>query len=144
MRRPIAQTVGDTKAVMWKADPFAQSFERLDLSRSLHRYAGSRYQLSCLPKRSAISGGYYAEIGRYLGQGNMEINVKLGTGDNPVVAAIDGYRQVVSDPMWAMFRLELEAELLRRAVAHRAEIERKIDKALDWLTDIVAVIRTAQ
>jgi len=145
MKRPIAQTAGDTKAVMWKADHFGQSFERLDVSRAVHRYAGAAHQLSCLPKRSAIDGNYFAEIGRYRGQGVMDINIKLGTGSDPVAAAINGYRQVVpADPMWAVFTLELEAEMLRRAVVGAAAIEAKIERALADLTAVLAMGNTEQ
>lgn len=136
--RPIDQLAGDRKAVMWRADDFAKTFDRLPVSVDLHRYAGRVYTISCMPKRSAIDRRYYAEGNRYLGEGRMLTNVKLGRGDNPVAAAIDAYRQMEpADPIWDAFALELECELLRRSIVHVREIERQIDRAVDGLTDLI-------
>lgn len=138
MKRPIDQFGGDKRAVTWKADVLAQAFDRLTVSQALHRYAGRRYNLSSNPKRSAIDKRYFAEVSRYLGNGYMQPNVALGTGDDPVAAALQGYRFAEPDDiMWRVFELEYEIALLSRAVAAANDLERKLDRLLDGLTVIL-------
>lgn len=138
MKRPIDQFGGDKRAVTWKADEFGQSFDRLPVSIALHRYAGRAHQLSCLPKRSAIDKRYFAEINRYAGNGYMTPNVALGTGTDPIAAALQGYRYAVPDDrMWAVFALEYEVALLARPLADARQAERKLDRLLDDLTVIL-------
>lgn len=145
MKRPIDQFGGDKRAVTWKADAFAASFDRTTASQALHRYAGKRYQISANPKRSAIDKRYFAEVSRYLGNGYMQPNISLGTGSDPVAAAIQGYRFAEpADPMWQVFALEHEAELLRRALADRREFDKKLDRALDDLTAILRSVIVPQ
>jgi hypothetical protein len=134
VKRPIDQFGGDKRAVTWKADAFAASFEA-GVSRALHRYAGQRYSLSTFPKRSAIDKRYFAEISRYAGNGYMHNNIALGTGSDPVAAALQGYRFAQpNDPMWQVFELEHEVDLLRRALVRRREFERKLERVIDNLT----------
>lgn len=141
MKRPIDQFGGDKRAVTWKADEFAKSFDALTVSKALHRYAGRRYNLSANPKRSAIDKRYYAEVSRYLGNGYMQPNVALGTGNDPVAAALQGYRFAEPDDiMWRVFELEYEAAVLGRAVAAARGLERKLDRTLD---DLTAILRSA-
>ena len=45
--------------------------------------------------------------------------------------------------MWAVFTLELEAEMLRRAVARATVIESKIERAIADLTDLLAMVNFA-
>lgn len=138
MKRPIDQFGGDKRAVTWKADEFAKTFDRTVLSQAMHRYAGRVHCLSSNPKRSAIDHRYYSETSKYLGNGYVQPNISLGTGPDPIGAALAGYRFAEPDDiMWKVFALEYEAELLRRAYDKRQQIERKVEKALDDLTAIL-------
>ena len=132
-------------AVMWKADSFGRSFDATEVSRALHRYAGRVHGLGCLPKLSSIDKRYFAEINRYLGKGESDLNIKLGTGPDPVTAAIDGYRQAApEDPIWGVFQLELEAEMIRRWIIRWRKREASLEAALDALTDLLPMVKMEQ
>lgn len=138
MKRPIDQEGGNRRAVMWKDDKYARGWDVTEVSRALHRYAG-RQMLSCIPKLSAVDKRYFAEINLWQGQGAMRFNVAMGTGPDPVDAALTGYeRALPGDPMWRVFRLELEAERLRRALAVARDQERRLDRLLDTVADLLA------
>lgn len=96
-----------------------------------------------MPRRSHLTGGYTAEINLWT-PGGMVNNVALGNGANPVAAAIDGYRRCQSeDIMWLVFDLELEMELLRRALAEKRVIDRALERIVDMLTDAIRLVNTA-
>ena len=78
--------------------------------------------------------------GRYL---HTVYNVKMGTGDTPLHAALDGYRQVAPEhsSYWAVVGLELEAEMLRRAVVRARAWESRLDAAVDALVAAIGLFR---
>lgn len=122
---------------MWKPDDYAKWFDKTVVSVALHRYAGKTWNLSCMPRRSHLTGGYTAEINQWT-SGGMVNNVALGNGPNPVAAALDGYRRCESeDIMWLVFDLELQTTLLRRTLAERRATERHLEKVIDLLTDVM-------
>jgi hypothetical protein len=129
---------------MWQADTFAKTFDTTDVSRAMHRYAGRQWNLSCMPQRSSLTRGYTAEINLYEGDGQMRANIALGNGPDPVAAALDGYRKIQpADFMWLVFDLELQAELLRRAVVQQRAFERDLERVIDLLTDVLRMVNTA-
>lgn len=137
MKRPIDQSGGDKRAVTWKRDDFGESFNSLPTSRDLHRYAGRVHGLSCLPKLSAIDRRYYAEINRWTA-GAMEFNVAMGVGDNPLAAAIDGYRRTVADPVWFAYALESEWDMFMRVHRRQASAEARLVRLLAELQDLIS------
>jgi len=138
MKRPIA---ADNGAVTWKKDELAESWFILAVSKDLHRYAGKRHRLSCLPKRSSIDGGYYAEIALAETRSDgvyMKHNIAMGTGPDPVTAAARGYRLAApDDPIWSAFLMEAEVERLRRTVKSAKSLEARLTTALDGLTAMI-------
>lgn len=130
-----------SKAVTWTVDLFAQTIDGLEASKRAHRMAGFEMH-SCMPKRSAINGGYYAEINRYHGNGVLVPNVALGTGPTPLHAALDGYAKAMPHKalLWAAYRLELEAELLHRAIRNAGRLEKKLEAALEDLALLLLTI----
>lgn len=127
---------------MWKPDELAKWFDKTVVSVALHRYAGKTWNLSCMPRRSHLTGGYTAEINHWTPAG-MVNNVALGNGPNPVAAALDGYRRCQDDIMWLVFDLELQSTLLRRTLAERRATERHLEKVIDLLTDVIRMVNTA-
>lgn len=136
-----------SRPLLWREDEFAKSFDRLDCSRAAHAYAG-RCGWACSVKRSSIDGRYFAEVNRVVTDGagrylHTVYNVKMGTGDTPLHAALDGYRQVAPEhsSYWAVVGLELEAEMLRRAVVRARAWESRLDAAVDALAAAIGLFR---
>jgi hypothetical protein len=136
-------TVAEGKAIMWKPDPLAQAQLRLEVTARLHREAGKR-GYSCSPKLSNIDKRYFAEINYIpldIGLPGMRHNIKLGTGDTPLEAAMDGYRQTIPlDDMMAVTYLEVELHFLGEAVARYRQREREVEKLETALKDLTAVL----
>lgn len=145
--RPINQTAGDKKTLTWREDTFAKQFDRYPVTTALHRYAGRVYSIGCLPKLSAIDKRYFAEVNHAIchddgSYSHTVPNIALGTGDTPLHAALDGYMKArPNDIMWRVFLLEIEAISLQRAHVKAIEIEKRVDKALNTLTDVLDLYR---
>lgn len=118
---------------MYRTDKLLERHRAQECYQLLHRAAGMR-NYSCDPKKSYIDGRYFAEINHYSGKGVMVMNVKMGTGETPIEAVIDGYRQAIPlDDMMAVLYLECELFLLSETV----RVYGKLEKAMD---DLIAVI----
>lgn len=129
-------------AVMFKVDPLAAEHLKLDSGKVMHREAGKR-GFSCNPKRSSIDGRYFAEIDRHVLKedgtySHTLFNVAMGTGDTPVEAAADGYRQTMPDDLLMLgFGLVARAEALSLQMLQRAETLKLLDTTLDDLTRLI-------
>lgn len=124
-------------ATMWKPDPVQIAERKLEAHRMLHREAGKR-GWSTTPKMSSIDKIVLNEDGSYK---HTVPNLKLGTGDTPLEAAADGYVQAMPDDLvirqWAILaRIEAVVPVIQR---HAATMK-KLDKALDDLTDLIGSV----
>lgn len=124
-------------ATMWKPDPVQIAERKLEAHRMLHREAGKR-GWSTTPKMSSIDKIVLNDDGSYK---HTVPNLKLGTGDTPLEAAADGYVQAMPDDLvirlWAILaRIGAVVPVIRR---HAAAMK-KLDKALDDLTDLIGSV----
>lgn len=141
MKRPIDAEGAVKRALTWKEDKFARSFDRYPITAALHRYAGRVHAIGCTPKLSAIDKRYFAEINHWNGRA-MEPNIALGTGPTPLHAALTGYsRARPGDVTWKVFALELEAVMLGRAVHKAVDLDRRLDRCLQDLTNVLDMYR---
>lgn len=147
----------DSQAVFYRPDLETQGDLRVDASANLHRQAGIR-GYSTTPRSSNITQGqtYYAEVmqhswpGRPPESGLVRYNVAMGTGKTSLLACLDGFLKIIpiaGDPVWALTVMEVELELLKRAVAAARAKERsmaRLEEILDTLTEMVAKVNEGQ
>lgn len=132
-------------ATTWRADPLEVAQRKESVHTALHRYAGQR-GFSCLPKASSIDRGrYFAEINQYVGEGSLRPNVKMGTGDTPLDAALDGYLKAMpGDIVLAAFAMEVECYRFKQAIYREQAQMAKLEKAIDLLTACVRMVNPEQ
>lgn len=136
--------------VMWRPDPLQEQERKLESHRDLHRLAGQR-GFWCMPKLSSINKRYYAEINRNENNDDGSYkwtyyNVKMGTGDTPLEAAADGYKQAMpDDPEIALAVIEARLDALMPQLARHAQGRRNylaVTGALDSLTESLFMVKT--